>query len=230
MSPHEHDRTTEGAHGRPSFSEPAAPGRGAHEPDRYGRPHWHEPEPAAAAAASAERNEQRARRARAAAEQRFADPNDVWIADDARVEYRDAGYWVTARIWVDAAAAEPSPEDRARELGAEHGRAAASWYFDGNTTAATYAATLRGIEEGDPAVYDTFPGSPLSGEYADGMTPSRLAAELGLAAPDDGIAGSSEELAAAELADAVCTAYEEGYHDAVADAIAAAARAAIGSG
>lgn len=51
----------------------------------------------------------------------------------------------------------------ARKLGDEHGKAAASWYFDGNTDDGMYAKVLKGIEDGDPAIYDTFPSEPLRG-------------------------------------------------------------------
>lgn len=47
--------------------------------------------------------------------------------------------------------------EAARALGAEHGRNAATWRFDGNTTDETYRATLKGIEDGDPAVMGTEP-------------------------------------------------------------------------
>lgn len=45
----------------------------------------------------------------------------------------------------------------ARDQGTRDGTAAASWYFDGNTIISAYCAVLVGIEEGDPAVLDTFP-------------------------------------------------------------------------
>lgn len=71
-------------------------------------------------------------------------------------------------------------ETKMKEAGAEHGRNAASWYFDGNTSRDTYARVLRGIEEGDPEVMDTLPSSPLSGEWADEPNPfTVLEATLG---------------------------------------------------
>jgi hypothetical protein len=100
---------------------------------------------------------------------------------------------------------------KATEAGAEHGRAAASWYFDGNTSRETYESVLRGLEEGDPAVYDTFPSSPLSGEWADEPTPSSVLAELGVDDDDD---------AASDYLDA----YESGFHDAVSSEIGRVAR------
>lgn len=51
-------------------------------------------------------------------------------------------------------------------LGREAGRAAASWFFDGNTKSETYERVLLGYEDGDPEVMDMAPASPLSGEWA----------------------------------------------------------------
>lgn len=65
-------------------------------------------------------------------------------------------------------------ETKMREAGAEHGRNAASWYFDGNTPLETYRTVARGILDGDPEVMDTLPNSPLSGEWADEPTPSSV--------------------------------------------------------
>lgn len=75
--------------------------------------------------------------------------------------------------------------DDSYRMGREHGLSAASWYFDGNTTRETYATVLAGIREGDPAVYDTFPAAPLSGEWADSPTPATVLASLGLSDDDD---------------------------------------------
>lgn len=64
---------------------------------------------------------------------------------------------------------------QARKLGRVHGRQAASWKFDGNTTDATYRAVLRGIEGYDAAILDTFrPPSWLSGEWAGESIPELL--------------------------------------------------------
>jgi hypothetical protein len=101
--------------------------------------------------------------------------------------------------------------DRARALGEERGRAAASWYFDGNTPDAAYAQVLAGIEEGDPAILDTFPADPLSGEWADDPTPKTLLEGLGLDLED-------------ERADDLCGAYEDGFYSASAHEIERVAR------
>lgn len=52
-------------------------------------------------------------------------------------------------------------------LGRARGLAAASWVFDGNTTAYTYEAAKRGIDDGDPEVLDRLcPPNWLSGEWS----------------------------------------------------------------
>jgi len=52
----------------------------------------------------------------------------------------------------------------AEEYGRENGRAAASWYDVSEENA---ARILAGIENGDSAILDTFPGPDLSGQWAD---------------------------------------------------------------
>lgn len=104
-------------------------------------------------------------------------------------------------------------ERAARKLGAEAGKAAASWYFDGNSSDDAYLVTLQGIEDGDPAIYHDFPSSPLSGEYADDPTPSSLLDDLGIAYED-----------AYEGFDYILVAYEDGFHEAAHDEIERVAR------
>lgn len=72
----------------------------------------------------------------------------------------------------------------ARKAGREAGQAAASWAHDGNTQRSWYERTLKGIQDGDPAVLDQFNLPNLSGEYADDPTPQRLAEDIGIE-PDD---------------------------------------------
>ena len=98
--------------------------------------------------------------------------------------------------------------DKARELGAEAGRNAASWVFDGNTSRETYARYLKLSEDGDPALYDEFGPTTgwLSGEWADAPTPNTLYAELELD-PDDDLDGEIM----AELSDAYEQAADEAY-------------------
>jgi hypothetical protein len=99
---------------------------------------------------------------------------------------------------------------RADALGTEHGRAAGSWVIDGNTSAETAQAIVRGYEDGDPGIMDMMP-SPLSGEWADGMTPARLYESLGI--PD-----------ANAWSDEVCDMYEAAYAQAYWDQVIADAR------
>jgi hypothetical protein len=75
--------------------------------------------------------------------------------------------------------------EEARRMGEERGRAAASWYFDGNTPTETYAAVLQGIEDGDPVVLDTLPCSPLSGEWAGDPVPADVLSALGVTHDSD---------------------------------------------
>ena len=102
-------------------------------------------------------------------------------------------------------------ERQARAAGEEHGRAAASWYFDGNTSDETYAAVLRGIEEGDPQTLDTFPSSPLSGEWVGDPTPRSVLEDLDVEEDDD-------------CADEYVSAYEEGFYETSAHEIERVAR------
>jgi hypothetical protein len=71
-------------------------------------------------------------------------------------------------------------ETRAADIGREHGINAASWVFDGNTTDEAYRTVLRGIEDGDPAVYDMFREPNLSGEFADDYSVRDLQSDLGI--------------------------------------------------
>ena len=84
-------------------------------------------------------------------------------------------------------------QERAYTLGEEMGKAAASWVFDGNTTRETYARVLKGVEDCDPEIMDMYRVPDLSGEWADEMTPQRLANELGISyADDDAVAVACE--------------------------------------
>ena len=168
-------------------------------------------------------------------------PGDVFSTDGAivqHVEHKDSRVHVEAvchgahkdavlapdfpcPLWREKDAYEALLE-RARKAGEEHGRAAGSWYFDGNTSNETYAAVLRGIEDGDPAVLDTFPSSPLSGECADSMTPTKLCEELGLDA-------HAEATFNPEGFDELCSAYEGGFSQASQDEIVRVARYHVSS-
>jgi hypothetical protein len=92
----------------------------------------------------------------------------------------------------------------ARKLGAEHGRAAGSRVIDGNTSAETARAILDGWEDCDSEIMDMMP-APLSGEWADSMTPARLMDELGI---------DPENVPIDVYPGDLCDAYEEAYEDA----------------
>lgn len=100
--------------------------------------------------------------------------------------------------------------ERARREGIEHGRDAASWYFDfGRAPSWTdarsvYRRVLQGLEDGDPEVIDTLPSSPLSGEWADGLQVSDVLSLLDLEDEDD---------LEPEYVDEVLRAFEDGYSE-----------------
>jgi hypothetical protein len=103
----------------------------------------------------------------------------------------------------------------ARKLGAEHGRAAGSWVIDGNTSTETAIWIVGGYENGDPEVMDVMP-APLSGEWADSMTPQELIHEL---------MGEDYDLHSDEFVkDAACDAYEQAYSQAYWDQVVSDAR------
>lgn len=103
----------------------------------------------------------------------------------------------------------------ARTRGREDGVAAGSWILDGNSTEDAARTLLRGMENCDPAVMDSLPGSPLSGEFADGLLPRDLLADYGLTEDDT-------------AADDLLTAYEDGYAEGVMDEAERSARALLG--
>jgi len=74
---------------------------------------------------------------------------------------------------------------KARRDGRTAGHNAASWVFDGNTTEETYRRILKGIEEGDPAVYTALNVPNLSGEWAGDDTPQTLAEAYELTESND---------------------------------------------
>lgn len=72
----------------------------------------------------------------------------------------------------------------AAQLGREAGKNAASWWeqdaIGGRSSNAQECAelTLKMLDDGDPAIYDSLPSPNLSGEWADDPTPQSLMAEL----------------------------------------------------
>jgi hypothetical protein len=88
-------------------------------------------------------------------------------------------------------------ETKAYTLGYAAGKDAASWVFDGNTTRAYYEYVLKGIEEGDPMVYDGLSAPSLA--WAGTPTRSELAEELGLGYVSDELDAACEEWDAGAL-------------------------------
>lgn len=75
--------------------------------------------------------------------------------------------------------------EQAEQEGYDHGVTAGSWLLDGNSTSEAARRLLRGIEDGDPMVLDALPSSPLSGEWADSLTPADVLAWYELDEDDD---------------------------------------------
>ena len=103
---------------------------------------------------------------------------------------------------------------RAHEAGYAHGEDAGSWVIDGNTSADTARYLLKGLEDGDPEVYDRLPDSPLSGEWAGDPTPASVLSDLGISENCDG-------------ADDLLNEYENAFRDGVEDEVTRAAQAIL---
>lgn len=73
--------------------------------------------------------------------------------------------------------------ERAATVGAEHGTAAAQWVNVDGLNAQWY---VRGLADGDPAVLDSLPTVPMTGEWADDYGPADLYRDLEVTADDDG--------------------------------------------
>lgn len=109
-------------------------------------------------------------------------------------------------------------EYRAGCIGAEHGRNAASYLFDGNTPTETYRAFAAGIADGDPEYLNRIPVPDLSCGWADGYTPRQLLADVGGNDGDAAFYGN-------ELMDPLCDAYEQAFTRAAQDAAERTCRA-----
>jgi hypothetical protein len=105
-------------------------------------------------------------------------------------------------------------DDAARE-GYERGVAAGSWVIDGNTSDQAARRLLAGIEDEDPQVLDALPSAPLSGQWADGLTPCGVLAWYDL----------DEDCSSA---DGVVNAFEDGFSRGVLDEVMRSARAHLG--
>lgn len=114
---------------------------------------------------------------------------------------------LTPELWAQTVA-------EAATMGANDGKAAGTWIFDGDTTEETWRAARKMVDEGDPALWDEY-ASPLSGEWADGLTPDALMDELGIVA----------RTASSEERDELCTAYETAHSDAWSDEVGRAVAA-----
>jgi hypothetical protein len=68
--------------------------------------------------------------------------------------------------------------EAAKKIGAEHGKAGASWTFDGNTTQETYRYAVKGLDDGDPAVYDQLGGNEP--QFGDKYSERQLCDDIGV--------------------------------------------------
>ena len=131
----------------------------------------------------------------------------------------------------------------ATERGRQDGTNAAGWYVQDTLGGSAYGPAglaarnvLAGIEDGDPAVLDTFPSPDLSGQWADSLTGPQLVEDAwwraGIGAGEshtERYADYLDKLDAMRATDSdaftdLCDAYETAYTDAVSDEIARAAR------
>jgi hypothetical protein len=117
-------------------------------------------------------------------------------------------------------------EREAYRLGADAALAAASWAADGNTSDDHRRAVLAMLEDGDPQAYDYLPAEPnLSGEWADGPTPTSLYGEIVGYNRGGGIDDPDGELTAA-----LCEAWEAGVQEHFLDACEAELRGPLADG
>jgi hypothetical protein len=82
-------------------------------------------------------------------------------------------------------------KSNAYKAGCEHGQAAGSWVFDGNSTQEAICRVLKGFDDGDPEIMDMQP-SPLSGEWAGESIPE-LSERYGVDLGDDEKADQFEQ-------------------------------------
>jgi hypothetical protein len=107
---------------------------------------------------------------------------------------------------------EKALEVAAEEYGRENGKSAASWYDVDEENA---ARILAGIEDGDPAILDTFPGPDLSGQWADEPNGRQVY---------ENICNEAEVRYDEDDETDVLDVYEEAYNTAVEDELARRAR------
>lgn len=95
-------------------------------------------------------------------------------------------------------------ESRARELGADAAKAAASWIIDGNHPSGHYERVLALMDDGDPRAGEYLPHRPdLSGEWASSRSIPGLLDEIGFEGDPDADGYGAD-------VQALCDAYEEG--------------------
>jgi len=98
-------------------------------------------------------------------------------AQDVAAAAREAYSQLVARHQTEEREAEWLAQAKAR--GRQAGLAAASWAIDGNRDEQWYRKALALLDAGDPLVDEWMPALPdLSGEWADELTMSELAAEV----------------------------------------------------
>lgn len=98
------------------------------------------------------------------------------------------------------------PVRKAREIGAEHGKSAASWLeFDDTASAARF---YNMCEDGDPRIDEYRPNSPLSGEYADDYSMAELLRDCGV---PDFIEFNGTDVQFDSLMDEIASAYEDAF-------------------
>jgi hypothetical protein len=102
--------------------------------------------------------------------------------------------------------------EEAARLGTESGKAAASWFFDGNTPEATYRTVLKQLDDGDPEIYDSY------------RVPDLLNGDYG----EDDLARDIRVGRSSRLFGKCATAFEEAQYDAFWAEVERAARAYLG--
>lgn len=119
-------------------------------------------------------------------------------------------------VYVDDDDDRPAYDEAIRQAtreGEEAGDNAGTWALDSNLTVPEAQRILAGIDACDPEIMDMQP-SPLSGEWADGLTPADVLEPYGRT-PDDDDAGD------------ILDAFEEGYSRGYWQRVESSARAAL---
>lgn len=119
--------------------------------------------------------------------------------------------------------------ERAKDAGHRAGEDSAEWIsqdsFGGRTKDKAIVPNAKRFlamhEEGDPAIYDGLPGSPLSGEYAGDITAKDAVCDA-LDLNDDSLDALEDFAQAIDMADSldalkeqICSSYEDSYSDAL---------------